>query len=42
LRPDSFWNELSQVKSQKVEERKREPATGHAFIDFELNGKQII
>lgn len=35
---DHFWGQLNQIQSQKVQQRKPQPATGHAFIDFELNG----
>lgn len=38
----AFIEELKQVSAQKPQERKRLPTTGHAFIDFELNGKDLL
>jgi len=37
----AFLDQLKNVSAQKAELRPKLPTTGHAFLDFELNGKQV-
>ena len=38
----AFLDQLKNVSAQNAELRPKLPTTGHAFLDFELNGMSVI